>query len=194
MCEYVLIMMNMIKYLWTLFLIFKKNRGGLSFLLQLMKVSMNFHQYPWIFQNILESVWINSSDYARTLNMHDHLTCSTGFWKSLWFQKSQGSEYGTVVYARATWSSEYFWLEFHMPHGYLNMPLNALMSLNMREHGRILLNLPELARKCLNKLLWPRAQPESFQDRRGFVDFLSKTQEKKCPAGKDFGVFSPRYS
>ena len=169
------------------FLIFKKKRGGLSFLLQLMKVSLNFHQYPWIFQNILESVWINSSDYVRALNMHDHLTCSTGFWKSLWFQKSQGSEYGTVVYARATWISEYFLLEFHMH-------LNALMSLNMREHGRILLNLPELARKSLNKLLWPRAQPESFQDRRVFVDFLSKTQEKKGPAGKDFGDFSPRYS
>ena len=27
--------------------------------------------YPWIFQNILENVWTNSSDYAMALNMDD---------------------------------------------------------------------------------------------------------------------------
>ena len=46
-------------------------------------VYMNMHQYPWIYLNVLENAWINCSDYARALNMHDHLTCSTGFCRCL---------------------------------------------------------------------------------------------------------------
>ena len=50
-------------------------------------------------------------------------------------------------------------------------------------------------------VLFPDAdeQPEVFQDRGGFVElghfdkhFVKNTQ-KKDPAGKNFGVFSPRY-
>ena len=66
---------------------FQKDQGrpSVSSLVQHMKVWLNFHQYPWIFQNILGNVQINSSDYARTLNMHDHFTCLTGFWRCLRF-------------------------------------------------------------------------------------------------------------
>ena len=35
--------------------------------------------------NILENAWINCSDYARTLNLHDHLICPTGFRRCLKF-------------------------------------------------------------------------------------------------------------
>ena len=35
--------------------------------------------------NIFENVWINCFDYARALNMHDHATYLTGFWRCLGF-------------------------------------------------------------------------------------------------------------
>ena len=41
-------------------------------------VSLNMPKYP-------ENAWINCSDYARALDMHDHLTCSTDFWICLQF-------------------------------------------------------------------------------------------------------------
>ena len=47
--------------------------------------------------NILENAWINCSDYARPLNMHDYLTCLTGFSRCLGLQISHGSEYDMVV-------------------------------------------------------------------------------------------------
>ena len=65
----------------------------------------------------------------------------------------QGSEYDMVVYVRATKISEYVWIWLHMPQC-LNMPPYALMSLNMMEHGWILLNIPEYACEYLNKLFW----------------------------------------
>ena len=44
---------------------------------------LNIHQFSGISLNILENAWINNcSDYARTLNVCDHLKC---FWKCLWF-------------------------------------------------------------------------------------------------------------
>ena len=67
-------------------------------------------------KNILAKSWINCSDYVKTLNMHDHLTCSTDFWRWLRFSISQSSEYGTVVYLRVTPNSEYVWLWLRMPH------------------------------------------------------------------------------
>ena len=53
-------------------------------------------EYALISLKMLKYPWTNCSDYARALNMLDHLTCL-----------SQGSEYGTVVYAMVTQSSEY---------------------------------------------------------------------------------------
>ena len=37
--------------------------------------------------HLLENAWINCSNYARALNMHDHhhLACLTGFWRCLKF-------------------------------------------------------------------------------------------------------------
>ena len=61
-------------------------------------VWLNMHWYPWICLNILENISINWSDYARALNMHDHLTYSIGFWRCLLFLISQASKYGTNVY------------------------------------------------------------------------------------------------
>ena len=61
----------------------------------LSELWLDMHQYALIFLNDLE----NYSDYARTVNIPDHLTC--GFWIC------QGSEYGAVLYARVAQSSEY---------------------------------------------------------------------------------------
>ena len=70
----------------TLFLIFKKGRGNLSSLPSWhLWEWLNMHQYPWISLIIYEKAWIYSSDYARPLNMHDHLTCLTDFWRKLGF-------------------------------------------------------------------------------------------------------------
>ena len=126
----------------TLFSIFQKGRvdgggGGspLSPLVSRVLVWLNMHQYPWISLNILENRWICCSDYARALNIHDHLTCFTVFWRCLRFSISQGSEYGTVVYAMVTQSSEYVWLWLDTPQKCLNIPQYALISFNTPKHG-----------------------------------------------------------
>ena len=116
----------------TLFSIFQKGRvegGGspLSPLVSRVLVWLNMHQYPWI--------WICCSDYARALNIHDHLTCFTVFWRCLRFSISQGSEYGTVVYAMVMQSSEYVWLWLDTPQKCLNIPQYALISFNTPKHG-----------------------------------------------------------
>ena len=98
----------------TFFLTFRKGREGLT-QVALLWVWLNMHQYPWICLNILENAWINCSDLAKALNIHDHLTFSTGFWRCLWSWISHGSEYGMVVYARVTQSSKYVLLWLHMP-------------------------------------------------------------------------------
>ena len=72
-------------------------RLPLSPLVARLWVWLNMHQYPWICLNIVKNPWINCSGYTRVLNIHDHLTCPTGFWRCLDFQISQGSEYGVVV-------------------------------------------------------------------------------------------------
>ena len=64
-----------------------------------LQVWLNTHQYPWISLNILENAWVNCSDYARTLNIPDHLICYTGFWRwlrlSIWVLN-------IIVYIRAS--------------------------------------------------------------------------------------------
>ena len=73
-----------------------KGRGGLPSLFspptpQLtplilrQQVWLNTHQYPWTCLNILKKAWINCSNYSKILNIHDYLTCSTGFWRCLVF-------------------------------------------------------------------------------------------------------------
>ena len=47
------------------------------------------HQYPWICLNIFENASINCSNYARAINMHDHLTYLTGFWRKNQFVVSK---------------------------------------------------------------------------------------------------------
>ena len=67
------------------FLWFLKRQGKLPLfpLVARLWVWLNMHQYLWISLNILENAWINCSDCARALNMHDHPTCSIGFWRCL---------------------------------------------------------------------------------------------------------------
>ena len=70
----------------TLFSFSKRARKASPLLLVApLWVWLNKHQYLWICVNILRNTWINCSDYARALNMHDHLTCSTGIWRYLGF-------------------------------------------------------------------------------------------------------------
>ena len=92
---------------------------------------------------------VGVAEYASvSLNMSKYC------WKCLnkLFWRCQCSEYGTIVYARFTQSSEYVWLWLHTPQQCLNMPQYALMSLSVPEHGWILLNVFECAWKYLNKL------------------------------------------
>ena len=59
------------------FLQFSKTAGEVSPLLPScapVSVALNMPKYPWKCLN-------KCSDYARALNMHNHLTCSTGFWR-----------------------------------------------------------------------------------------------------------------
>ena len=67
-----------------LFRFSKKGRGSLP--LQPYCMSLNVGEYASIslnISNILENAWINCSNYARALNMLDHLTCLTDFWRCL---------------------------------------------------------------------------------------------------------------
>ena len=85
----------------TLFSIFKKageasppsstSSCALVSVAEYASISLNTPKYPW------KNAWINCFDYNRTLNMHDHLTCWTVFWRCLRFWISQGFEYCTVV-------------------------------------------------------------------------------------------------
>ena len=68
----------------ALFSIFKKFRGDSFTLFARLWVWVNMHQYPWISIS-LKNAWINCSEYARVLNMPDHLTCSKVFWRYLGF-------------------------------------------------------------------------------------------------------------
>ena len=65
----------------SLFFNFEKSRGKAPLSPQVVHlwVWLNIHHCPWICLNILGNAWINCSDYARDLNMPDHLTFSTGF-------------------------------------------------------------------------------------------------------------------
>ena len=66
---------------------FQKGQGRppLSLLVTQLWMWLSTHQYPWICLNILANASINCSDYARAMNMCDHLTCSIGFWRCLIF-------------------------------------------------------------------------------------------------------------
>ena len=60
----------------------QKGQGRLPLLLLVgtpLSVAKYASIFPRISLNILENVWIYCSDYARFLNMHGHLTCSTDF-------------------------------------------------------------------------------------------------------------------
>ena len=63
----------------------RQRRPPLSPLVTRLWVWLNVHQYPWICLNIHENARTNCSHYVRALNMHEHLTCSKGFWKCLGF-------------------------------------------------------------------------------------------------------------
>ena len=66
-----------------------KRAGEASFLSPPLVVHLwvwlDMHQYPYICLNIFENAWINCSDYAMALNIHDHLTCLTTFWRCYGF-------------------------------------------------------------------------------------------------------------
>ena len=95
-------------------------------------VWLNMHQYPWICLNILANAWINCSDYARALNIHDQWSSyrfdrlfkmpralnKTGFCK--WHN-----------YLRVTQSSKYIWIFLIMAPYTLLMPKYASISLNI---------------------------------------------------------------
>ena len=70
----------------TLFLIFQKGRGGFPTVHSYVPLNVvEYASISWICLNILENAWINFSDYAKTLNMPDYLTFSTGIWRHLGF-------------------------------------------------------------------------------------------------------------
>ena len=100
----------------------------------LLWVWLKLHKNPWIYLNIPENVWINCFDYARALDMHDHLKYSTGFLRYLGLLKYQGSEYGTIVYGRVTQK-------------YLIMASYASV---LFEYTTICLNIPQYAWTLLN--------------------------------------------
>ena len=101
-------------------------------------ISLNMPEYPWKWLN--ELFWLcQGSEYACSSYMFGRLLESPPVLKAAF------SEHGMVVYARVTQSSEYVWLWLHNQWR-LNMSQYALMSLNMPEHDRIFLNVPE----CMN--------------------------------------------
>ena len=63
------------------FSIFKKGWGGLPSppLVPRLWVWLNMHQYCWILLNTFEKYLKELFWLCQALNMHDHLTCSTGF-------------------------------------------------------------------------------------------------------------------
>ena len=104
-----------------------------------VSLCLNILKCPW-------NAWRNHSDYVVALNMPNHLTCSTGFWRHLGFKMCQGSEYRTAVYARVTQSSKYVELaslclnNAWIP---LNIPYYPLICLSMTEYCSVSLNMPE---------------------------------------------------
>ena len=69
-------------------------------------------EYESMFLNIPKyscKMLAKCSNYARILNMHGYVTCSTDFGGCPGFLLCQSSKYGTVFYARVTQSSEYVW-------------------------------------------------------------------------------------
>ena len=92
------------------------------------------HQYPWLFLNILQNAWINCSEYARALNMHDHLICLTGFWRCLRFLNKPG-----------------FWI-WHscICKGYTEVRI----CLNMAPYAWICLNMPQCPSICLKMVVY----------------------------------------
>ena len=48
-------------------------------------IVVEMHQYTWLYLNAFENAWVNHSDYARALNMHEHLTCLTGLQRCIGF-------------------------------------------------------------------------------------------------------------
>ena len=112
-------------------------------------VWLNMHCYSWICLNILENVWINCSNYARVLNMPDHLMFDwllkmppvlnkVGFW--IW--------HGCICKRYAEFRvSDYDSINLNNPWVCLNMPYCPSICLNMTDYCWI----PSI---CLNKLFW----------------------------------------
>ena len=130
---------------------FQKGQGWppLSSLVVHLWIWLNMYQYTWICLNILENAWINCSDYARALYMHDHLTCSTGFFMSQALNKPgfgiwhgcicKGYTEFRICLIMAPYNSimpEYAWI-------CLNIPQYAWTWLNIAECPWICLKMPE---------------------------------------------------
>ena len=87
---------------------------------------------------ILENAWINCSEYASVLSMHDPLTYLTGFWRCLRFW---------IWYVCRCKGYRKFWICLVM----------APYALVMSEYASICLNAPQYAWTWLNMVEWPRA-------------------------------------
>ena len=129
----------------TLFIIFKKGREVSPLPTSCIPgVWLNVHLHTWISLNILENAWINCSDYARALNINDHLTCLTGFWRCL------GSKPGFWLCNGCICKGyEVFWICLIMapyPSLCLNITEYCWMTLNMPE--KIVLTMPGFSICC----------------------------------------------
>ena len=132
------------------FFLFKKGQGRhplspplLVDVAEYSSTSLNIPKYHW-----------NCSDYARGPNMHDYLTCSTGFWRCLARVLNKS---GFWIWHGCIWKGfEEFWICLIMAPYASVMPECALKSHNILAHGWILLSVLKYAWKYLNKLLYVR--------------------------------------
>ena len=126
----------------ALFSIFEKGWGGLpSGMAVYALISLNMSKYPWKCLNKL--FWLcQDFEYSWSSQMFDRLLkmswvlSKPRFW--IW--------HSCICKGYAE-----FWIWLHTPQWCQNMSQYALMFLNMPEHGRILVNVPEWVWKCLNK-------------------------------------------
>ena len=108
---------------------FQKGQGDLAW------VWLRMHQHRSLCLIILENAWINCSEYASVLSMHDHLTYSTGFWRCLRFW---------IWYVCRCKGYRKFWICLVM----------APYALVMSEYASICLNAPQYAWTWLNMVGW----------------------------------------
>ena len=113
----------------------KKFQGWLT-MAEYASTTLNISNYPW-------KCLKNCSDYARVLNIPDHLACSTDFWRGLEFQICQNSEYGMVLYVRVTQNPEYDW-------EWLSTVCMTDYTSIVREYASVFLIVPECPWTWLN--------------------------------------------